>query len=256
MQYTFEPLHLYVLVFARMAGMILFNPLLSRRNIPSRFKVGLVLGLTLLVTPTVDGLAIADYSTLDLLFGLCKELFAGLVCGFVFQIFYYMLLFAGDFMDVEFGLSMAKVFDPGTNIQMSVSGNLLNILFALYIFATNSHLLLVRIFLTSYHILPVGAGTVVLADVSGFMLDLFVGAFSMAVRLTLPFAAAEFVAEIAMGVLMKLIPQINVFVINMQLKMFLGLFLLLVFASPVSSFMDNYLRVMFENIENALYAMA
>lgn len=256
MEYTFEQIHLYILVFARMAGMILFNPLLSRRNLPARLRVGLAMGLTLLIAPGVDGLAAAGFDTLDMLFGMCKELFVGLICGFVFQLFYYMLFFAGDFLDVEFGLSMARVFDPGSNIQMSISSNLLSVFFALYLFATNCHLLLIRIFATSYDIIPVGAGTLLASEISGFMINLFIGAFSMAVKLTLPFVAAEFVTEIAMGVLMKLIPQINVFVINIQFKMFFGIFLLLAFASPISSFMDNYIRILFENMENALYAMA
>jgi flagellar biosynthetic protein FliR len=256
MEYTFDSIHLYILVFVRMVGMLVFNPLLSRRNLPAQMRVVMALGLTLLIGPGLDGLAVADYDTLDMLFGMLKGLFVGLVCGFVFQLFYYMLFFAGDFLDVEFGLSMARVFDPGSNIQMSISSNLLSIFFALYLFATNCHLLLIRIFATSYDIVPVGADTLLGSEVSGFMINLFIGAFSMAVKLTLPFVAAEFVTEIAMGVLMKLIPQINVFVINIQFKMFLGIFLLLAFASPISSFMDNYLRILFENMENALYTMA
>lgn len=52
---------------------------------------------------------------------LLRELFVGLACGFVFQVYYYMLFFAGDWMDMHFGMSMAKVFDPGTSIQASMS---------------------------------------------------------------------------------------------------------------------------------------
>ena len=74
-------------------------------------------------------------------------------------------------MDMQFGLSMAKVFDPGTNMQVSVSGNFLNILFSLFIFATNSHLLLVRIFATSFQIVPAGF-TPFSPHVSGYIADL------------------------------------------------------------------------------------
>ena len=59
-----------------------------------------------------------------------------------------------------------------------------------------------------------------------------------------------------MGVLMKLIPQIHVFVINIQLKMLLGILLLLLFAGPITSFLDNYIRLMFENMEGVLGLMA
>ncbi len=68
--------------------------------------------------------------------------------------------------------------------------------------------------------------------------------------------AAEFVLELSMGVLMKLIPQIHIFVINIQFKMILGMILLLAFSSPVASFTDNYMRLMMENLQYAFSALA
>ena len=185
---------------------------------------------------------------------LLRELFVGLACGFVFQVYYYILFFAGDWMDMHFGMSMAKVFDPGTSIQASMSGNLFNTMFLLYFFATDSHLLLIRIFIDSFRILPVGAVTLT-AETPEFFLELFIAAFSMVLRLALPFVAAEVVLEVTIGVLMKLIPQIHVFVINMQMKVMLGFVLLLAFSGPIASFLDNYMRVMLENMQWAFSAM-
>ena len=157
-------------------------------------------------------------------------------------------------MDMHFGLSMAKVFDPGTSIQASMSGNLLNAMFLLYFFATDSHLLLIRIFIDSFRILPVGAVSLS-AETPQFFIVLFIAAFSMILRLALPFVAAEVVLELITGVLMKLIPQIHVFVINMQMKVALGFILLLAFSGPITSFLDNYMRVMLENMQWAFSAM-
>ena len=157
-------------------------------------------------------------------------------------------------MDMEFGLSMAKVFDPGTNLQMSTSSNLLNILFILYIFITDSHLLLIHIFANSFEILPAGTASFS-PEASQFFLELFASVFSMALRLVLPFMAAEFVMQVAMGILMKLVPQIHVFVINIQFKILLGVTMLLAFGGPISSFVDNYMRIMLENIQHAISAL-
>lgn len=252
--FSFNDVSTFILVFCRMAGMILFNPLLSRRHIPAKVKIILSIGMTILVTPTVLGDAPAIQNDLALVFAMGRELFAGVACGFVFQIFYYLLFYAGDVMDVGFGLSMAKVFDPGTNIQMSQSGNLLQVFFVLYIFATNSHLLLIRIFTSSYMIIPVGAVTFG-GEVGRFVAELFVQVCSLVIRLVLPFMAATFTMEIAMGILMKLIPQINVFVINLQSEILLGLTLLLLFSGPLSTFVDNYMNIMFQSIEKVLYAL-
>ncbi|MBP1556653.1 MAG: flagellar biosynthetic protein FliR, partial [Oscillospiraceae bacterium] len=134
MTVSFDGFYIYVLVFARLAGLVFFNPLLSRRNVPTQIRAGLVLLLTILVSPSVDASAVTPDS-FDLIIGIIKELFIGFLCGFVYQVFYYLLLFAGDWLDTEFGMAMAKVFDPATNMQISVTGNLLTLLFTCYLFA-------------------------------------------------------------------------------------------------------------------------
>ena len=211
----------WLLVFARMGGLLGMNPLFARRNVPAPVRAGLTFLLTALIAPGITVTGLAAENSLELAVGMVGELLVGFCCGYVFQIFYYMLFFAGDLMDTHFGMSMAKVFDPGTSIQMSVSGTFLNILFLLYIFSTDSHLLLIRIFADSFQVLPAGAFSFS-QESARFFIDLFVSTFSLALRLVLPFMAAEFVLELSMGVLMKLIPQIHIFVINIQFKMILG----------------------------------
>lgn len=252
---VYDNLPAMLLVFVRMAGMILFNPIFSRRNIPNQFKIALVLVLTFLITPTVSAAHIAAMNDMDIILAFIKELFVGVACAYVFNIFYYLLFFVGDVLDVGFGLSMAKVFDPGTNIQMSVTGNFFNLIFIFYIFATDSHLLMIRLFTSSYEIIPVGA-VGIQWNIWNFAADMFIYAFSLVARLAFPFIAAVLVMEMAMGVLMKLIPQIHVFVINIQMKLLLGLVLLLAFASPITGFIDNYMNIMFENMQNVLYAIS
>ena len=252
MTYTVTNLTAYLLVFLRMTGMIAINPVFARRNVPARARVILILALTLLMAPGVG--AVAEPDTLSLIVLMLKEAFVGLVCGMVFQFFYYLLFFAGDLMDMQFGLSMARVFDPGTSIQTSVSGNFLNVLFMLYFFATDSHLVLFRAMAASFQLVPVGAVRIT-GDVAGFMITLFSSVFSLALRLALPFVAAEFVIEIAMGVLMKLIPQIHVFVINIQFKVLLGIFMLLVFCQPIGDFIDSYMGSILQSIQKALLVL-
>lgn len=250
----FADLTVYLLVFGRMCGMLLLNPVLGRKNVPSQMKMALILGLTLVVSPNVPAGGLALTGAVSLVGTLMLEVFVGLVCSFTFMLFYYMLFFAGDLLDVEFGLSMAKVFDPGTNIQMSISSTLFNIVFVLYFFVTDSHLILIKLVAASFEIVPLG-GAVVTAEVGSFFIILFTSAFSLVVRLTLPFVAAMFVSEVSMGVLMKLVPQIHVFVISIQFKILLGILLMLLFASPIVSFVDNYMIIMFESMEKALYAL-
>ena len=245
--------YIYILVFVRLAGMIAFNPLFAHRNIPNMTRVAFIFMTTLIVAPNVQ-MRMQMATSLDLVAAMARELLAGLFLGFVFHIFYYMLFTVGDLMDTQFGMAMAKVFDPGSSIQMSMSSSLLNILFILYILATDTHLLMIRMFATSFDAVAVGSLRLS-TELISHILTLYAGVFALAVRLALPFIVAEFVLEVSMGVLMKLIPQIHVFVINIQFKIFLGILLLFLFASPIASFVDNYMGIMMENMQSMFTAM-
>lgn len=236
-----------------MAGMILLNPLFSRRNVPTPVRMGLVFFLTILVAPTLP--AVAPMGDFAMIIAMMRELIIGFVFGYIFQTFYYMLFFVGDFLDTEFGMSMAKVFDPGTNIQMSVTSNFLTTFFILYIFLTDSHLVLIDLFARSFVALPAGGSLAINATVE-FCINLFIGVFSLAFRLVLPFAVAEFTLEAAMGVLMKIIPQIHIFVINFQLKLILGMIMLILCAPVIGSFLDNYIVVMLDSIQQSMSILA
>jgi flagellar biosynthetic protein FliR len=241
-----------MLIFVRLCGMILFNPLFSRRNVPTRVQTGFILCLTILLSQTINSQHLINLTSIDLVISIFRELFLGFSCGIVFQIFYYFLFFVGDLMDVEFGLSMAKVFDPGTNVQMSVSGNLLNFILVIYIFATDTHLLIIQLFASSFKLIPVGTAAFSIELVK-FVIDVFINTFSLAIRLLLPFAVAEFIVEVSMGILMKLVPQIHVFVINIQTKMLMGLLLMFLFAQPIAYFIDNYIVLLFDQMNQLFY---
>ena len=150
---------------------------------------------------------------------------------------------------------MAKIFDPGTNVQMAVSDKVLNMFFMLYIFKTNSHLLLFKIIYSSYDIIQVGVPQFNIDAISGFAIDLFIDTFSLVIRLTFPYLAVHFILQICLGVLMKLIPQIHIFVINMESKILLTLIILLAFSQPMANFIDNYIGIMFDSLQNSLYAI-
>lgn len=250
----FENIHIFVYVFARLAAIILFNPVFSRTSIPAAVKTALVLFATLIVAPIVPAEASAT-SFIDLGLAIARELFVGFALTFVFNIYYYMLMFAADIMDTQFGMSMAKMMDPQTNVQVAITGTLMNILFMLYFFATNSHLELINVAVGSFKLVPPGASGILLENAVGFVLTLFSSIFILSLRLALPFVAAEFILELSMGILMKLIPQIHVFVIHMQGKILLGLIALAALAIPITKFIDNYIVDIFNTMQKLLLAL-
>lgn len=255
LQFLIDNIDIYVLVFARIAGIFLLNPVISKSNIPATVRAALVLCITVLITPVIEIPVGFEAGTFDFLLNLAKEIAIGFLFGYVFNIFYYMLMSAGDLLDTNFGFAMAKVFDPATNIQSAVTSNILHLLFILYFFITDCHLTLLSVTISSFDILPIGFEGFALDSAAAYAIDLFGRIFVLAMKLAIPFIAAEFLLEISMGILMKLIPQIHVFVIDFQLRILFAIALLFILASPIAAFIDNYILMLFDELKNALISL-
>ena len=138
---------------------------------------------------------------------------------------------------------------------MTVTASLLNVLLVLNFFAENGHYTLLRILLTSGELLPFG--TAVLGqDVANYVVEIFLSCVLLAVKLAMPILAAELLGEIGMGILMKAIPQINAFVINIELKVIIGLILLFLFLTPINEYLLGVEAEMLNHLRQALSMMA
>ena len=219
-------LTLFIFVTARMSGFILFNPILGRRNIPNSFRSGMILILSLFVMSVTTQRVSIPVDTAELVVRMILELAVGLLLGLAVSFFFYIPQMAGLMVDTQMGMTMNQIYDAGSQANMSVTGTMLNVLMTLLFFAAGGHLTLLRIFLTSEEIVPFGAVSLGLPAFN-YMLELFVECTILAVKLCMPILAAELIAQVGMGILMKVIPQINVFAINIELKVIVGLALLL-----------------------------
>lgn len=229
-------LYLFELIFMRMSGFLLFNPLLGRSNLPAMVKTGMALVLSILVFGTA-GTGVPQPDTLvELAFRLLLELGIGLVLGFVMRVVFSIVQIGGEVIDTQMGMTMAQIYDASSQANLSVTASLLNILLILDFFAENGHYTLMRLLTTSGELVPYGAAA--LGDgVYAYVIELFLACMLLAVKLAMPILAAELLGEVGMGVLMKAIPQINAFVINIELKVIIGLLLFFLLLTPINEFL-------------------
>lgn len=229
-------LTLFMMITGRMSGLIMFNPLLGRRGIPNIVKAGFILLLSLCVYGMTPQQIQMPDTLLGLAFTFLMEVFLGYVLGLVVNLFFYIPLMAGSVIDMQMGLSMASTYDPASGIQVTATSTLLNVLMSLLFFAANGHHTLIRIFLASGRVVPFG--TVALGeDFYGAMIQIFLDCTLLGVKLAMPILAAELMGQVGMGILMKAIPQINVFAINIELKVIIGLVLIMLMLFPFSQFL-------------------
>lgn len=231
-----DALTLFLMITGRMTGCVVFNPLFGRRGIPGIIKAGFVLLLSVSVFAMSTAQLQMPSTMLGLAFAFLMELLLGYVLGLIVNIFFYIPLMAGSIVDMQMGLSMAAAYDPATGIQVTATSTLLNILMSLLFFAANGHHTLIRIFCSSGLVVPFGA--VSLGDsFYAAMIQIFIDCTILGVKLAMPVLAAEMMGQVGMGILMKAIPQINVFAINIELKVIVGLVLTLILMTPFSNFL-------------------
>lgn len=250
-----EGFMLLSLVFMRITGCILFNPILGRRNIPAIVKSGFIMVLTIIVYTYSQDILVIDVKT-PIEYGLLlfKEFAVGYVLGTVVNMFLYLIIFAGEIIDLQLGISMAKVFDAQSNSSLAVSASFFNAFFLMLFFVADGHLALIKIMITSNEIIAYGNVTLN-PEISMAVLSVFTECTLLAMKFSFPIFAVEFLAEMGVGILMKTIPQINVFVVNIQAKLVIGLFLLLFFFSPMANFLENMIFMMFDAIKTVINMM-
>ena len=238
---------LFSFVFMRMIGCIMFNPIFGRKTIPGIVKVALSFLLALFTYGMIPQKDILISSLYVYAFLLLKELAVGFIVGFIMQMFMSVITLGGEFIDFNMGISMSKVYDPQSNISMAVSASIINAMFILIFFATNSHLTMIKIFVMLGQISPYGDFSLPVGSLNE-IISLFSLVLIYALKLALPIIAIEFVTELGVGLLMKAVPQINIFAVNIQLKVFIGFVCIMVLVGPYARFLERLIELMFEKI--------
>lgn len=246
---------LFALIFMRMTGAVMFNPVLGRTNLPRAYKGALIFALTLMMYVGVGGELTHTPSTM-LEYGimLVKELLVGFVLGFTMELFFMIIRFACSIMDHTMGLSMAQSYDPTTNTQMTVSSGLFYAFLFLLFLAGDGHLRFLGLIFTSARLIPFGQVQFG-PEVPMMMLEIFKTNILTGLQFAFPIIAMEMVTEAAVGILMRMIPQINVFAVNFQLKIMVGLMMLVYMFSPMSDRLYMMLDSMFLYMQRLIALM-
>jgi flagellar biosynthesis protein FliR len=213
----------FVLVFSRVAGILGSGPFFGGRAVPTAFKIGAALFMTLLVLP-VAGHTAAQLPPSLLGMGLLvlREVAIGVAVGLLAQLVFTAVQLGGELLGLQMGFSMMNLVDPNTGTSVPVISEIYGLFAALLFFVLDAHHLFVRGIFASFELAPLGAAVVhpaVAASLAGAVGKVFV----MAVELAGPVLAALFLADVALGLVARTIPQMNVFTVGFPLKIVLGL---------------------------------
>jgi flagellar biosynthetic protein FliR len=215
-------IEVFFLVFMRMSGAVLFNPLFGRSNVPVVFRGAISLLLALIVCPTLGGVTAHMSNVVDLVVQSMLELSVGFGLGVIVSILFSVVLLSGELIDAQMGFAMSSFYDPHNGVAMPILGSFFNALMVLTFFASNAHLTLLTFVSDSFSAVPPGT---LLPTAKSFTFVVMLGRdyLELGLRMAIPVLAVEMVTIIAMGMLMRAVPQINVFSVSIQLQAIMGI---------------------------------
>jgi flagellar biosynthetic protein FliR len=239
----------FMLVFARVGAMVMLLPGLGESNIPVRIKLAIALLLTLIIVP----LHRADYHVnMDALSALLVmfvyEILIGIVLGATARVALAALQVAGAVIAQQLGLGFVTSVDPTQGQQGVVIGNFLTMLGITMLFATDSHHLIIAALNDSYSIFSPGE-VMPSGDVAALATRAFAAAFKIGMQLSAPFLVFGLVFNIGLGVLARLMPQMQVYFVGVPLSILAGfLIFAVVLTAMMGSFLDYFIGVMHDMI--------
>lgn len=214
---------LLLLCLARTSGIFLMTPVFGTKTIPMKVKIGFAVILSVIIFPMIsisDDIVILNF--VNLVYYLVSEILVGLLFGFITMLIMNTVYIAGVIVDRNVGFSIVSVMSPNDEGEMPITANLYYIMAMLVFLATNCHHLMIKAMVYSFQIIPLGNmdyNLLHLSKVIELMAESFVNGF----KISAPIMITIFVTNVLLGILSRAMPQMNIFMVGMPLKVLIGL---------------------------------
>ncbi len=235
----------FMLAFARIGAMVMLLPGFGETNIPVRIRLAIALGLTLIILPLHRAAYQVDMTSVTpLVVLMVHEIIIGIVLGATARVTLSALAVAGSVIAQQLGLGFATAVDPTQGQQGAALGNFLTILGLTLLFATDMHHLVIAALNDSYVIFSPGE-VMPSGDIAALATRAFAAAFKIGIQLSAPFIVFGIVFNLGLGVLARLMPQMQVYFVGVPLSIFAGfLILAAVLATMMGTFLDYFAGVL------------
>jgi flagellar biosynthetic protein FliR len=211
----------FILILMRTAGLFFVSPVFSSRTIPRLMKASWAMLTAFLLFAVVPIPEAIPTSGAFFGFAVARELFIGFLIGFCAFLLFVGIQLAGQVVDIQMGLGMVNVIDPMSNIQVSVIGQYFYLVATLVFLIVDGHHMLLRALADSFNVIPLGHGAFT-GTLAQFINAKFTDVFWIAFRVGAPIIGALFLTNVAMGVMSRTVPQMNVFIVGMPLNVAVG----------------------------------
>ncbi|MGI9570463.1 MAG: flagellar biosynthetic protein FliR [Desulfobulbia bacterium] len=223
----------FLLIFARVGAITMSLPGIGDRTVPPRIRLVFALALTLVLYPLLHNSGVQiPQSLMGMVLALAREVILGIILGISVRLIISAVQIAGSVIAMQTGLGFAQSIDPSQGVQTSLFAGFLSVLSITVIFATDLHHLLLGAIHDSYQLFPIGH-SFVLADFTEMAIKTLSSAFRIALQLSAPFLVFGLIFYLGVGILSRLIPQVQVFFIAMPANILMGFIIFMLLLSTL-----------------------
>lgn len=234
--------------FVRISALLLSAPIFGARGVTANMRIGLGLLLTMVIAPQLPAPPIIDVLSLQGLVVAMQQVLIGISMGFALQMVFSALTQAGENAALSMGLGFASVIDPAAGVQVPIVSQFFVIMGSLLFLAMNAHLVLIEMLLLSFVSLPIGDGGLSGDDLWA-LLSFGTTMFAGALLIALPAMAALLMVNLAMGVVARAAPQLNIFAVGFPVMMLAGFVLLSILLPSVFARLGELMTQGFELVQ-------
>ncbi|MEF9935309.1 MAG: flagellar biosynthesis protein FlhB [Clostridium sp.] len=213
----------FFLASIRVVALFLTSPIFSHKQIPGSFKVGLSLSIGLLISYSIIGTEfVMPTNNYELLMFVFKEMMIGIAIGTVATFIFSSFRIAAHLMDFGMGFSMSQYYDPASASSATVLERFFNFIAMMIFLAFNFHHLLLTAIIKSFEVVPLGH-FVITENMFNAVLDAFSHSFFVSVKIAAPIIIVMFITDFTLGLISRTVPQFQVFILGMPIKVLFGL---------------------------------
>ena len=254
LQFTVENLEYFLFIVTRVSAFVFTAPFFNFGSIPRPLKIAFTLLFSTLLYLTLPYSEVVYPGVIGFTLMVLSEALTGALLGYFTNIVMTILNFTGRLIDMEIGFAMVTMYDPVFKVDTSVSGNLYNYFVIILLLIGNFHHYFLKAFVDAFKVMPIGRA-VVNANVVNVIVGFLGNYFLIAMRLMLPIYATMLLVNVVLGVMAKVAPQMNMFVVGIQLKLLGGLVvmvLMMTMLPGVANFLTKEMQDVFLKAVEAL----
>ena len=214
-----------IFAFLRITSFFTSSNILFPQGTPNLVKIALCLFLSVVVSVNT-GIDIEVENMYMLVSYATIEILTGLFLGYITSICFNVIKMGSQLIDMQMGLSMASIYDSTTKTQTTLIGNLIYWMGVLVFFSVNGHHVLIEGLQYSFKIIPIG--TSIVENNIDYLIKIFIEYFTIGFKMSVPVCLALLISELIMGLISRSVPQFNVMILGMPVKILVGILFLLV----------------------------